>query len=297
MAFKGGYHGDTFGAMSVGYSSGFYGPFKDLTLDTTFIPFPETWEGDNKKYEKENESLNFVDEILNDSSNEIAAVIIEPIIQGASGMKICDPLFLDKVLKRFKEKNIIIIFDEVMTGFGRTGKMFAMEYIKTKPDVVCIAKSLTAGYIPLAATIFSEKIHNEFVDTDFKKTFLHGHSFTANPLACSVAVASLKIFEKNNVLNKVSEIEKIHKKGINLLKSNTKVSRTRLIGSVAAFDLIGTDRKYGSKIGIKIREQFLKKGLLIRPIGNTIYLMPPYCIDIKTLENVYSILDAELKNI
>ena len=245
--------------MSVGYSSGFYGPFKDLTLDTTFIPFPETWEGDNKKYEKEKESLNFVEEILNDSSDEIAAVIIEPIIQGASGMKICDPLFLDKVLKRFKEKNIIIIFDEVMTGFGRTGKMFAMEHIITKPDIVCIAKSLTAGYIPLAATIFSESIHNEFVDTDFKKTFLHGHSFTANPLACSVAIASLKIFEKNNVLNKVSQIEKIHKKGLDFLKSNIKVSKTRLIGSIAAFDLIGADQKYGSKIGNKIREQFLKK--------------------------------------
>ena len=283
--------------MSVGYSSGFYGPFKDLTLDTTFIPFPETWEGDNKKYEKEKESLKFVEEILNDSPDEIAAVIIEPIIQGASGMKICDPIFLNKVLKRFKEKNIIIIFDEVMTGFGRTGKMFAMEHIVTKPDIVCIAKSLTAGYIPLAATIFSENIHNEFVDTDFKKTFLHGHSFTANPLGCSVAIASLKIFERNNVLNKVSQIEKIHKKGLDFLKSNIKVSKTRLIGSIAAFDLIGTDRKYGSKIGIKIREQFLKKGLLIRPIGNTIYLMPPYCIDNKTLENVYSILDAELKNI
>ena len=282
--------------MSVGYSSGFYGPFKDLTLDTTFIPFPETWEGDNKKYEKEKESLNFVEEILNDSSDEIAAVIIEPIIQGASGMKICDPLFLDKVLKRFKEKNIIIIFDEVMTGFGRTGKMFAMEHIITKPDIVCIAKSLTAGYIPLAATIFSESIHNEFVDTDFKKTFLHGHSFTANPLACSVAIASLKIFEKNNVLNKVSQIEKFTKR-VRFLKSNIKVSKTRLIGSIAAFDLIGADQKYGSKIGNKIREQFLKKGLLIRPIGNTIYLMPPYCIDNKTLENVYSILDAELKNI
>ena len=126
---------------------------------------------------------------------------------------------------------------------------------------------------------------------------MHGHSFTANPLGCSVAIASLKIFEKNNVLNKVSQIEKIHKKGLDFLKSNIKVSKTRLIGSIAAFDLIGTDRRYGSKIGIKIREQFLKKGLLIRPIGNTIYLMPPYCIDNKTLENVYSILDAELKNI
>ena len=126
-----------------------------------------------------------------------------------------------------------------------------MEHIITKPDVVCIAKSLTAGYIPPCSNNFSESIHNEFVDTDFKKTFLHGHSFTANPLACSVAIASLKIFEKNNVLNKVSQIEKIHKKGINLLKSNIKVSRTRLIGSVAAFDLIGADQKYGSKIGIK----------------------------------------------
>ena len=145
--------------------------------------------------------------------------------------------FLIKYLRDLK-KNIIIIFDEVMTGFGRTGKMFAMEHIITKPDIVCIAKSLTAGYIPLAATIFSESIHNEFVDTDFKKTFLHGHSFTANPLACSVAIASLKIFEKNNVLNKVSQIEKFIKR-VRFLNCYKKVSKTRLIGSIAAFDLIG----------------------------------------------------------
>ena len=297
LAFSGGYHGDTFGAMSVGYSSGFYEPFKNLTLDTAFMPFPETWKGDNKKYNKEKESLKFVDQILDKNSDNIAAVIIEPLVQGASGMRMCDSEYLEKLLRRFKDRNILTIFDEVMTGFGRTGKMFAMDHIKTKPDIVCIAKSLTAGYIPLAATIFSENIHNEFVDSDFKKTFLHGHSFTANPLACSVALSSLKIFKKDNVINKISKIEKIHQSGLELLSLNSKVSKTRFIGGIAAFDLVGLNSEYGSKVGIKIRERFLGKGLLLRPIGNTIYLMPPYCICEKSLENVYSLVDAELKKI
>ena len=297
LAFSGGYHGDTFGAMSVGYSSGFYEPFKNLTLDTVFIPFPETWKGDNKKYNKEKESLKFVDQILDKNSDNIAAVIIEPLVQGASGMRMCDSEYLEKLLRRFKERNILIIFDEVMTGFGRTGKMFAMDHIKTKPDIVCVAKSLTAGYIPLAATIFSENIHNEFVDSDFKKTFLHGHSFTANPLACSAALSSLKIFKKDNVIKKISKIEKIHKSGLEFLSRNSKVNKTRFIGGISAFDLVGLNSEYGSSIGTKIREQFLRKGLLLRPIGNTIYLMPPYCINEKTLENVYSVVDAELKKI
>lgn len=297
VALKGGYHGDTFGALSVGFSTGFYEPFKDMTLDTSFIPFADTWNGDNKKYNKEEESLQYLDRVLDKQSDQIAAVIIEPMVQGAAGMKICDSEYLNRFLKKFKEKNIIIIFDEVMTGFGRTGKMFAMEHLKIKPDIVCLAKSLTAGYIPLAATVFSEKIHNAFVNSDFKKTFLHGHSFTANPIACAAALSSLQIFEKKNVLKKVLEIEKINQKGLELLRGNSKVSKTRYIGGISAFDIIGIEKKYGSKIGSNIRKKFLDLGLLLRPIGNTIYLMPPYCIKKTTLENVYSIVDAELKNI
>ena len=158
VSMTGGYHGDTFGAMSVGFSSGFYKPFEDVIQKQFFIPFPEYWNGKNDIERDEKIALEETEKIIDKNGKKIAAVIIEPIIQGASGMRICRTEFLDKVLKKFKDSGIMIIFDEVMTGFGRTGKMFAADYLKIKPDIICLAKSLTGGYLPLAATVFSKKI-------------------------------------------------------------------------------------------------------------------------------------------
>ena len=190
----GGYHGDTFGAMSVGFSSGFYEPYEDFLMKSINIPYPDYWEGKNDIEKEELISLEKADEVLSTNKDDIVAVIIEPLIQGAGGMRVCREEFLDKLLKKFREAGVLIIFDEVMTGFGRTGKMFAADYLKTKPDIICLAKSLTGGYIPLAATVFSKKIHDEFFGDDIKKTFLHGHSFTANPIACSAALTSIELF-------------------------------------------------------------------------------------------------------
>ncbi len=297
VAFNGGYHGDTLGAMSVGFSSGFYKPFNDLVFETFFIPFPDNWKGNNSINEEEDKAFRYIDSIISDNCNELAAIIIEPLIQGASGMKICRPEFLNKVVKKFQSNNILVIFDEVMTGFGRTGKMFASDFLDVKPDIICLAKSLTGGCIPLAATVFQEKIHQEFVDLNFNKTFLHGHSFTANPIACSAAIKSLEIFEEENTLVKVKNIEKIHQEGLSLLSKNPIISKTRFLGGVAAFDIIGFDKGYGAKIGEKIKNNFLKKGFLIRPLGETIYLMPPFCIKQNTLLKAYDELDKELYKI
>ena len=157
VSMTGNYHGDTFGAMSVGFSSGFYEPFKDFLIKSISIPYPDYWEGKNDIEKEELISLKTADEVLSSNKDDIAAVIFEPLIQGAGGMKICRKEFLDKLLKKFRDAGVLIIFDEVMTGFGRTGKMFAADYLKTKPDIMCLAKSLTGGYIPLAATVFSQK--------------------------------------------------------------------------------------------------------------------------------------------
>ena len=283
--------------MSVGFSSGFYKPFNDLVFETFFIPFPDNWKGNNSINEEEDKAFRYIDSIISDNCNELAAIIIEPLIQGASGMKICRPEFLNKVVKKFQSNNILVIFDEVMTGFGRTGKMFASDFLDVKPDIICLAKSLTGGCIPLAATVFQEKIHQEFVDLNFNKTFLHGHSFTANPIACSAAIKSLEIFEEENTLVKVKNIEKIHQEGLSLLSKNPIISKTRFLGGVAAFDIIGFDKGYGAKIGEKIKNNFLKKGFLIRPLGETIYLMPPFCIKQNTLLKAYDELDKELYKI
>ena len=199
VSMTGGYHGDTFGAMSVGFSSGFYEPFRDFLIKSINIPFPDYWDGKNDIEKEELISLNKADEILSKSKDDIAAVIFEPLIQGAGGMRVCRKEFFNKLLKKFREAGVLIIFDEVMTGFGRTGKMFAADYLTTKPDIICLAKSLTGGYLPLAATVFTKKIHDEFFGDDINKTFLHGHSFTANPIACSAAATSIELFKKEKL--------------------------------------------------------------------------------------------------
>lgn len=286
VSMTGNYHGDTFGAMSVGFSSGFYEPFKDFLIKSISIPYPDYWDGKNDIEKEELISLKTADEVLSSNKDDIAAVIFEPLIQGAGGMKVCRKEFLDKLLKKFRDAGVLIIFDEVMTGFGRTGKMFAADYLKTKPDIMCLAKSLTGGYIPLAATVFSQKIHDEFFGDDIKKAFLHGHSFTANPIACAAALTSLELFEKEQTLKKVEKISDIHCEFIKKLKK-INISKPRVLGSIAAFEYNAINQKYGSSENQELKNIFLENGLLLRPLGNTIYLMPPYCIKEETLYNCY----------
>ncbi len=287
VAFKGGYHGDTFGAMSVGKTSGFYEPFEEMLSQTFFISYPDEWRGNNQLLQNEMKAIDETNKIIKQEKDNIAAVILEPLVQGASGMKICRKEFLSKIVKIFKEAGIIVIFDEVLTGFGRTGKLFATDHLKISPDIMCLAKSLTGGFIPLAATIFSEEIHSHFVDQDFKKTFLHGHTFSANPVSCSVALCSLELFEKDKTLQKIKSIAQIHSNYLSELSKNSNISKTRMIGSIAAFNYDLVPDTYGSADSLKLKKKFLENGLLLRPIGNTIYFMPPYCIKEKNLKNSY----------
>ncbi len=295
VALRGGYHGDTFGAMSVGKTSGFYKPFENILNKNFFISFPDDWKGNNEIEQNEIKSLNEAKRIVSAEKKKIAAVIIEPLVQGASGMKICRHEYLTKLVNIFKESGIIVIFDEVMTGFGRTGKMFASDYLKVAPDIICLAKSLTGGFIPLAATIFSEEIHSKFVDDDLGKTFLHGHTFSANPVACSVALSSINLFQEDKTFDKIKNISEIHKDCLEELSKKPCVSKVRMIGSIAAFNYSGISEVYGSKDSQNLRQKFLRDGLLLRPIGNTIYLMPPYCIKSKNLIKSYEKLNEILQ--
>ncbi len=294
VAFNGGYHGDTFGAMAVGRSSGFYKPFEDMLNMTYFLPFPEDWRGNNQLLQSELKAKDAAYKIIKENKKEIAAVIIEPLVQGAYGMKMCRKEFCSELVEMFKNEGIIVIFDEVMTGFGRTGKMFAANHLTVDPDIICLAKSLTGGFIPLAVTVFSEYIHEEFTNKDINKSFLHGHTFSANPIACSAALSSLTLFETDKTFEKIKLISKIHKKFSNELSKNTNISKIRMLGSILAFDYNKISHQYGSSQSQLIRKKFIDNGLLIRPIGNTIYLMPPYCISennlVKSYEKIIEIL-------
>ena len=182
----------------------------------------------NQLEESERLAMNAAYKIVEKEKDKIAAVILEPLVQGAGGMKICRKEFLDKLVKVFKDSGILVIFDEVMTGFGRTGKMFATDHLTMKPDIICLAKSLTGGFIPLAATVFSEEIHKVFVDTNFNKTFLHGHSFSANPVACAAALSSLNLFNEDKTFTKIEEISKIHNECLKKISKLQNISKIQL---------------------------------------------------------------------
>ena len=272
------YHGDTFGAMSVSDRSVFTLAFHDLLLDVIFIDTPGE------------QNINSIKEIIATHKDSIAAFIYEPLVQGAGGMKMYDAVLLDELLYFIKQKNIICIADEVMTGFGRTGKMFAGEYLQTKPDIVCLSKGITGGVMALGVTACSEKIYQAFVNDDARKTFFHGHSFTANPLACTAANASLDLFEKNSVLKKLEYITNRHIVFAQQLSQLNGIKNVRALGTILAFEITEGEDVYLNAISQTITQKALEKGVYIRPLGNTVYIMPPYCITAEELNKIYAVL-------
>jgi adenosylmethionine---8-amino-7-oxononanoate aminotransferase len=288
LAFEGGYHGDTFGAMAVGSSSGFYKPFEELLFEVKTIPFPYTWLSDQNINEKEEQILQYLTQLLEESSEQIAALIVEPLLQGSSGMRICRPHFIEQVLLICKKYNILTIFDEVLTGFGRTGTMFAAEQLTCIPDMICLSKGLTGGFLPLSATIVKEEIFDAFKGPNFSQAFAHGHSYTANPLACAAACAAIDLFSTENTLDKVSKINEVHLQCLQeLSKVSEQIQAVRAIGALGAFNLGSIETDYSQPIGRTIEAKLLEKGLLLRPLGNCVYLMPPYCIELDELKMAY----------
>lgn len=275
IAFEGAYHGDTVGAMSVGGHSLFSEPFTDLLFKVRRVPFPLT-------ADSEESALAALAEALRD---DVAGVIVEPLIQGASGMRFCSESFLAKFSKLVKMSGVPLIFDEVMTGFGRTGEWFAYQKIGVAPDLLCLSKGITGGFLPLAVTLTTDKIYDAFLSLDRKKTFYHSHSYTANPLACAAAVASFKLLKENESLFKQMEMR--HLKRIELWKQSPHLKNCRIKGTIAAAEVVQGADHYLNPIGAVLGEKLLNRGVLMRPLGNTVYILPPYCITDNELDQVY----------
>ena len=275
LALTHSYHGDTFGAMSVSQRGLFTLAFHDRLFDVAFTETPRA-----------GKPVSIPKEIL----DECACVIYEPLLQGAGGMKMYSAEALNELIAVCRSHGIICIADEVMTGFGRTGKMFASSYCSEQPDIICLSKGITGGTMALGVTACTEKIHNAFVVDDKAKTFFHGHSFTANPIACTASLASLELFEKENTMQRVERIGGMHKKFSERLTGLKQIENVRVCGTIIAFEVKEEVGGYTSEVKEKITEKALQQGVYLRPLGNTVYVMPPYCITDEELEKVYSVL-------
>ncbi len=279
LAFKNAYHGDTFGAMSVSDRSVFTLAFHDLLFEVIFIDTPTA------------ENINEINSVLQFHKNEIAAFIYEPLVQGAGGMKMYDAALMNELLAAIKQDDIICIADEVMTGFGRTGKLFASCYMQQQPDIICLSKGLTGGTMALGVTACNERIYNTFLSDHKWKTFFHGHSFTANPLACTAALASLDLLQRAECVQKIQWLADENKKFAQSLDDTPcSIKNIRTLGTILAFEMVQGEDGYLNNISSIITEKAMKNGVYIRPLGNTVYIMPPYCITKNELEKVYKVI-------
>lgn len=286
VCFEGGYHGDTVGAMSIGGASPFWGQFKPLMFDVKTVPYATTFDGDANAERVEAGAIQALRTVLEESHHHLAAIIVEPLIQGAGGMKMCRPSFLSQMRTLADQFEVLLIFDEVMTGFGRTGDWFASTKSKTVPDILCVSKGITGGFLPLSATVCSAQIYDAFLSQDWTKMLMHGHSYTANPLALAAARTSLQILKRDR--RTFMDMEQSHRRFHDeYLASNEMLKRARFCGTVFAVDLESNADGYFNEVGPWMRQQFLNRGLLVRPLGNTIYLLPPYCVTDDELRCAY----------
>lgn len=291
LAFAGGYHGDTFGAMAAGAGSGFYGPFQELLFPVTSLPWPETWIGCTDIDEREADVLTVLERWLDAHGSETAALIAEPLVQGAGGMRMCRPAFLAAVVARCRAAGVLIILDEVMTGFGRTGPLFACQGAGVSPDILCLSKGLTGGFLPMAVTVCREEIYDAFLGGGFERAFAHGHSFTANLLGCAAALASLDLLLDATCTAQRQTLEACHRDWVASLPPGAGLERPRIAGTILAVDVVGGGSGYHAAAGPVLKRHFLERGLLLRPLGNVLYLLPPYCTTPEHLERAYRALE------
>jgi adenosylmethionine-8-amino-7-oxononanoate aminotransferase len=294
IAFEGAYHGDTFGAMSVSARAGYFSHFSDLLFSVDTFSYPTTYIGDKRTEEKEHEVLEQIKTHLECYADEIASLIIEPLVQGAAGMRMCTPRFLRALEKLVRSYNILIIYDEVMTGFSRTGDYFACLTAGTVPDIICMAKGMTGGFLPLSATICQARLYEAFLGDTFASALIHGHTYTANPIACAAGVASMKLLTSSATQAQVALIEQIHREELNRMVEIGAVEKPRYCGTIAAFEFKSSEG-YGAKRGYEIQSSFIAQGLLMRPIGNVFYFFPPYCITEQELRGAYDVAIHEMQ--
>ncbi len=284
IALDGAFHGDTFGAMSVSERGLFNKAFHSMLLDVDFVALP-TKENQEKVMD---EFTRLVQE------NSTACFIYEPLLQGAAGMRVYEAEILDQLIAIAQKHGVLCIADEVFTGFYRTGKPFASHYMKEQPDVMCLSKGITGGFMPFGATLISEKIVKVYQNSDSDKTFYHGHSYTANPLTCRAALTSLRLLQLNETVAKILKINDRHVSFVNRLQEHKdKLLRVNVLGTMLALT-INTNASYASEARNRIYQYFIERGVLIRPLGNVIYVLPPYCITEQELNKVYQVIEEFL---
>ena len=283
VAINGAYHGDTFGAMSVGERGPFNEPFHNHLFEVDFIDFPSP--------KNEKSVTNNLTKVI--STGEFAAFIYEPLVQGAAGMRMYSPEILENLIDTCKKHQVLCIADEVMTGFGRTGKLFASQYINTNPDIICLSKGITGGTMPLGVTSCSDEILDAFDSDEMSKTFFHGHSFTGNPLACAVANASFELLMKQECQEAIKMISELQSNFVEEIKGHKKVVDARATGTIMALELeTASDSGYMNKLRSLIYPYFLENDVLIRPLGNIIYVIPPYVSTKRDIERVYNLIHS-----
>jgi len=282
LALEHGYHGDTIGGMSVGARGVFNAPYAPLLFEVTRIPFPSSG--------REQETLNALEAACRDGP--VAALIVEPLILGAGGMLIYPAEALAQMKRICERHGVLLIADEVMTGWGRTGTLFACEQAEIKPDILCLAKGITGGALPLAATLCAPQIFAAHLSADRAKTFFHSSSYTANPLACAAAVANLEIWQREPVRDRIAALSQWQERHLAAFRDDRRFSNARRLGTIAALDLNVRDAGYLADIGPKLYDFFIERCVLLRPLGNTIYVMPPYCTTDAELDLVYDAIRA-----
>ncbi|MBK9224871.1 MAG: adenosylmethionine--8-amino-7-oxononanoate transaminase [Flavobacterium sp.] len=286
IAFEDAFHGDTFGAMASSGITFFTEAFQGSLLEVVRIPVPT--EG------KESESISALQQLV--AANEFAAFIFEPLCQGAAGMIMYAPESLDKLIAVCKKNRVFTIADEVMTGFGKTGKTFACNYLNEQPDMMCLSKALTGGTIPMAITTFTQEIYDGFLDSDVNKALFHGHTFTANPTGCAAALASLELLQTNTMQENLIRVNNRHLIFKKRIVQHPKVKATRVLGVIFALEVeTETKASYYGELRNKLYDFFIKNGVILRPVGNIVYILPPYIITDEQLEKVYKVVEKALE--
>ncbi|WP_375253216.1 adenosylmethionine--8-amino-7-oxononanoate transaminase [Dokdonia donghaensis] len=283
IAFEDGFHGDTFGAMSASGLSSYNGPFEDFLLKVERIPTPQE---DNL-----DEVMAMLEGIL--ASNKCAAFIFEPLVQGAAGMKFHSVAGLDALVKKCREANVLTIADEIMTGFGKTGTVFACDQLDNKPDIMCLSKALTAGMFPLSITSCTQEIFEGFLSEEVHKGFFHAHTFSAHPVGCAAAIAGIEVLQTEEITKSRERINAAHTAFAQTVKAHHKVNNVRVKGVVIAIDLTIEMARYGN-LRDELYQFFMQRGVALRPLGNTIYVLPPYVITDKELAKVYTAIQEAL---
>ncbi len=300
LHFSSSYHGDSIGAMSVSGKSKLNDIFKSIFFESTEFISPDCYNCPVNK-NPNNCNLECIDKLevyLEKNHKTVASVIIEPIIQAALGMKFYKKEVLQKMEMLCNKYNVLFILDEVFTGFGRLGKKFAFLYAEISPDIICLAKGLTAGFLPMAATLVNKKVYEGFYFSEPEKAFYHGHTMTGNPASASAACASIELFEMENRLDDIKNLENFFQNKIIFWKEkfDKKIFNPRNIGAVFTFEMGNENSNYFDIHSKKLKEHCFKNQILIRPLGNTVYITPPYTIDLENLENCFRIIESFLKN-